>query len=349
MTATAPMRISVLTVCMNRQEHLRVSAPQVSLWPHHHEHLILDWSSEPPLRREELPPDPRIRLHRVEGERRWNLCRAYNFAATLAEGDGLLKLDADSWPAPASDPMALLREGALWLGAGGGGSAGQFLMERRWFERVGGFNEWMVGWGFDDKDLRGRLELAAERPVPTLPEGWVVVIPHADAERVGVPAQRDTAIARQQALAALRASRLHNRLVAAHCPWGASRPRSRYRQGPSEDPVPCWTSEASTIPVLPASLEKSLAQQRRRAFWNVFLAIPDPAIEALPAKLLPGDCQGHWPVRWWHRLYWFTLRQILMTPVCLLALGRGSLGRRGGGTPGTMYPSRSGTLIHKLR
>jgi hypothetical protein len=317
-------RISVLTVCMNRQAHLRIAAAQLPLWNHHHEHLILDWSSETPLRREDLPRDPRIRLHRVEGERRWNLCRAYNFAASLACGEVLLKLDADTWPAPEADPWNLLAQGPMWMGCGGGGSAGQFLMERRLWELVGGFNEAMVGWGFDDKDLRLRLELATEQRVADLPEGWVVVIPHADAERVGIRVNRASAIAAGQAQAALRASRLHNRLVAAHHPWGARRARSRYQRMPAADPLPRWRVEAGPLPGLPDALERSLAQQRRRTFWNTFLAIPDPALDLLPEKLVPGDQEGRWPVRWWHRLYWHTVRRFLMTPVWMLAPLRGA-------------------------
>jgi hypothetical protein len=308
---------------MNRQDHLALSADQLSRWPHHHEHLILDWSSTPSLRREELPDDPRIRLHRVEGELRWNLCRAYNFAASLACGDILLKLDADCWPAMDSDPHPLLRQGPLWMGSGAGGSAGQFLMAREVFEAVGGFNEWMVGWGFDDKDLRARLELAADLPVGNLPERWVVVVTHNDAARVGLLNRRDTAFDRQKGLAALRASRLNNRLVAAHCPWGAGRPRSRYARLPSSNQIPRWTALKPTVPSLPSSLEKSLAQLRRRTFWNVLLAIPDPAVETLPEKLLPADHLGRWPVRWWHRLYWSIVRRILMAPVWVLGLGRG--------------------------
>lgn len=322
--ATVGRSISVLTVCMNRVEHLRISAAHLARWSHHTEHLIIDWSSHPPVRREELPDDTRIRLHRVEGEKRWNLCRAYNFAASLALGEVLLKLDADSWPALESNPQVLLHKCPVWMGAGAGGSAGQFLIKRDLFEQVGGFNEWMIGWGFDDKDLRARLELVAPCPLRTLPEGWVVVIPHGDAARVGPAMYRDTAITRQQARAALRASRLHNRLVAAHCPWGANRSTSRYLPILSADPSSHWCVEASTVPELPASLERSLSQQRRRIFWAVFLAIPDPAIEVLPEKLLPGDVGGRWPVAWWHRLYWFSLRPLLMAPVCGLAFLRGA-------------------------
>ncbi len=98
------MGLSVVKVCMNRREHLLVSAPHVAAWPHHSQHLIVDWSSREPLRRQDLQADSRIRLLRVEGERAWHLCRAYNFALAQAHGDCLLKLDADVWPTEAFYP-----------------------------------------------------------------------------------------------------------------------------------------------------------------------------------------------------------------------------------------------------
>ncbi|MFM9046412.1 MAG: glycosyltransferase family 2 protein [Cyanobium sp.] len=107
--------LSIVTVCMNRREHLLATAPRVAVWPHHGEHLIVDWSSRDPLRREELPGDERVRLLRVEGEGRWNLCRAYNFAVAHANGDLVLKLDADAWPMDAFDPLST----ALRLSGGG--------------------------------------------------------------------------------------------------------------------------------------------------------------------------------------------------------------------------------------
>ena len=69
-------------------------------WPHHHEHLILDWSSAEPLLREQLPNDHRLRLIRVDGERDWHLCRAYNLALQLARGSVLFKLDAIAGQSP---------------------------------------------------------------------------------------------------------------------------------------------------------------------------------------------------------------------------------------------------------
>ena len=89
------MGLSVVTVCMNRREHLLATVARLAAWPHHDEHLIVDWSSRTPLRREELPADPRLRLLRVEGERRWNPSRAYNFAFGKARGAWLMRMDAD--------------------------------------------------------------------------------------------------------------------------------------------------------------------------------------------------------------------------------------------------------------
>ena len=323
-------RVSVLTVCMNRQLHLRQTARYLAASSQHDEHLILDWSSATPLRRSELPADPRIRLHRVEGEDDWNLCRAYNFAASIASGSILLKLDADCWLASSFCVDTLLGKSPVWLGSGSGGTAGQWLMRRDAFDAVGGFNERMIGWGFDDKDLRARLVLQFGEQVKILPPDALQAIQHGDSVRVGRSSRRSSgSFAQHQTLASLRASRLNNRLVAAECPWGRSSSPTQYRCCSSRESDSVWCADAETIPQLPDHLGRSLRQKRRRAFWNVLLAIPDVAIEQLPAKLLPADCSGQWRIRWWHYLYWLTIRRLLMMPVVILGClkGRGQLFR----------------------
>ncbi len=310
---------------MNRQLHLRQSVKHLSALSQHDEHLIVDWSSADTLLRSELPPDPRIRLHRVEGEDQWNLCRAYNFAASRAAGSILLKLDADSWLNPAINLEKLLEQSAIWFGDGSGGTAGQWLMKRDAFDAVGGFNERMLGWGFDDKDLRARLVLQFGERVKTLPPGVLNAIRHSDSLRAGCRlGQLSNSFARNKSLAALRASRLNNRLVAAECPWGRTSVSTKYQldSGQSSDSV--WRADVATIPQLPPGVDRSLRQQRRRTFWNALLAIPDAALEHLPLKLLPPDCSGQWRVHWWHRLYWFTIRRLLMVPVVMLGYLKGS-------------------------
>jgi len=221
--------LSVVTVCMNRREHLLATVARLAAWPHHDEHLIVDWSSRTPLRREELPADPRLRLLRVEGEGRWSPSRAYNFALAQARGAWLMRMDADCWPTEHFDPATLQARGPLWVGSGGEGRFGQFLMARERLEAVGGFNEAMRGWGFEDKDLRARLEIQQGWPLRALPAEAIGVIEHSNEERMGqARAGAGQALQRSLGLATMRSSRLGNRLLAAHHPWGPRTPASRY-------------------------------------------------------------------------------------------------------------------------
>jgi hypothetical protein len=64
---------------------------------------------------------------------------------------------------------------------------------------------------------------------------------------------------------------------------------------------------------------------RRLAFWSCFLGIPEVFLADLPLKLVPPSRQGHWPVAWWHRLWWHSGRLLLQAPVAALSLGRGRL------------------------
>jgi hypothetical protein len=326
---------------MNRREHLLATAANVAAWPHHREHLIVDWSSAVPLRREELPVDPRLRLLRVEGETRWNLCRAYNFALAQARGRRLLKLDADAWPTEAFDPgdPALRvsplagggeeRGGLCAFGSGPEGRKGQFLIDRELLEAVGGFNELLVGYGFDDKDLLARLLHSGGQRAREIPEAWIEVVAHSDAERAELGAGRD-GWAASQGLAAMRATRLANRLVAAHCPWGARSPRSRYQ----EERPGVWRLEAGSLPEPPAAVAAELEHVRRMTFWGYVLAIPEVFLEVLPFSLFPPARGGRWQVRWWHRLWWHTGRRLLGLPVWLLVAGRERLVAGGRQTPG---------------
>jgi len=326
--------VSIVTVCMNRLEHLRVTAARVAAWTGHREHLIVDWSSAQPVPSEQLPADPRIRLLRVEGESSWNLCRAYNFAVAQARSAWILKLDADTWPTAAFDPAAL---GLLMpglpaadqstgphhaFGSGGQGRRGQFLMPRQLFKAVGGFHELLVGYGFDDKDLEARLALHTGLAAGSLPEAWIGVIPHSDAERAGLErSHRLDDLEACQGLAAMRASRLGNRLMAAHCPWSARAAASQYR----EEVAGVWRVEPASIPRPSATVADELDHARRMVFWGCFLAIPDVFLAELPIKLVPYARHGRWDVRWWHRLWWRTGRRLLHLPVLLLSLGRGRL------------------------
>ena len=345
------IRLSVVTVCMNRQDHLGRSAPLVAQLPWHDEHLVVDWSSREPLRREDLPPDPRLRLLRVEGEGRWNLCRAYNFAFAQATGELILKLDADAWPTdgfdPAADQLRVFAEEPnpqpvlCVFGSGPEGRKGQFLIERRLLAAVGGFNEMLVGYGFDDKDLQARLGMRLGIQPAPIPEAWLAVIAHSDAERAERGAGAGAgSIARSHGEAAMRATRLANRLVAAHCPWG---PRSRASRYQEEQPGR-WRVEPASVPQPPGAVAAEIEHACRMTFWGHFLAIPEVFLEVLPYRLFPPSRRGVWDVRPWHRLWWSTGRQFLQLPVRLV-VGAMELarGRQGGQGPQGAEAPRGGT------
>jgi hypothetical protein len=180
----------------------------------------------------------------------------------------------------------------------------------------------MMGYGFDDKDLQARLRLHTGRDAAVIPADWLAMISHGDEERMGQsPAGNGRALDRSLGLAKLRASRLANRLMAAHHPWGPGRPASRY-----EETAPgVWRVITATLPRAAAETADEIDHARRLVFWSCFLAIPDIFLAELPLKLVPPSRHGQWQVAWWHRLWWHSGRRLLHVPTLLLSLGRGRL------------------------
>jgi hypothetical protein len=205
------------------------------------------------------------------------------------------------------------------FGSGQQGQKGQFLTERALYEAVGGFNEFLIGYGFDDKDLRARLRLRLGNDHATIPKAWLGVIPHSDEERAGFarPAGGQ-GLRASLGLATMRASRQANRLLAAHCPWGSRSAASVY----GEEAPGVWRVRSDTVPRPPASVATEIEHDRRMTFWSCFLGIPQVFLEVMPFPLFPPAREGHWPVRWWHRLYWRTVRRLVQLPVLVLNLGR---------------------------
>ena len=301
--------LSVITVCMNRQHHLQATAFRVAESVHHQEHLVLDWSSREPLRRDQLPNDSRIRLERVEGESTWNLCRAYNVAAKLAHGDVLLKLDADCWPEHI-DPALHLKtvSDVCWFGSGSDGRLGQFLMSRAAFEAVGGFNELLVGYGFDDKDLKARLK-SFGFVIQLLPEASIGVIPHSIHERVSrtdIKGLSSSPLQESLSFAQRRATAMSNRVAAAYSPWTTHSMGTRYVQSQNQTLIADQTSVPQHEPPVAGELERL----RRQVFWGEFLLIPAAVVRRLPQCLLSSDAKGFYVICQWHKIYWLSIRQI---------------------------------------
>ena len=305
--AEGPEGLSIVTVVMNRLPHLKITAPRISRCQAHREHLILDWSSDPPIQREHLPQDPRIRLLRVEGEPRWCLTRAYNFAIEMAQGPLILKLDADCWLTEGEEgsPWWTLEPGTYQRSATGGGLNGIVMIRREDFLASGGFHEGLQGYGHDDKDLYARLASSLE--CRFLPAGQLHTLEHGDQERVagqrglkglggvspgrGVRRKGASRLGGLEAIARMEESKATNRRLAEAWPWSSSEPKTRY--------VPlgrdCWSAE---VPSLPAG-DPALVAEARALGTRVYLAL----LLGLPERFLDQQIPSHQleQVRSWTR------------------------------------------------
>jgi hypothetical protein len=86
--------ISLITACMNRDDGLRAVLPS---WLHYeqiNEIIIVDWSSETPLK-DLCKIDKRIKIVRVNDEKYYVPSQANNLAASFATGDYILRVDTD--------------------------------------------------------------------------------------------------------------------------------------------------------------------------------------------------------------------------------------------------------------
>lgn len=325
-SARAGEGLSIVTVVMNRLAHLLETAPRISRWPVHQEHLILDWSSDAPIQRPSLPADPRIRLVRVEGERLWHLTRAYNLAIRLARGPLILKLDADCWiDDPASAWLPQLPPGGYQRSATGGGLNGIVLIRQQDVLAVGGFHEGLQGYGHDDKDLYGRLDRGLT--CAALPAEHLHTLEHGDAERVaaqkglrrlrlGAAGERPAAARRDrladlEAIARMEESKAINRLLAERWPWSAAQPPTRYEAlGPER-----WRAEPGSLPQAEPALVQQAGALGNRVYLSLLLGLPE---RFLDQQIASHDLER---IRHWERALQLQARLRLLLLLPLLRLG----------------------------
>lgn len=148
---------------MNRTDHICMSSRELASIPDYSELVIVDWSSTKPILKSDLPDDPRIRLIRVNGETFWSSGRAFNFAVSMAKYPIVLKMDADVLLDPdffsknTFTPNYLYTTQEASWDSIPSGLAGLFLFDKIDFSKIGGFNEYMTGWGYEDVDFIERF------------------------------------------------------------------------------------------------------------------------------------------------------------------------------------------------
>jgi len=190
--------LSIVTVSMNRTEHLLRQARVVSSISIHSEHIIIDFGSTIPVERDQLPADCRIKLHRVESPSgRWWLTHSYNLAFALARGSYVLKLDADVLISEhflsklldqidATEAHLMCNRLTLqdWsLPSISFTTNGLFCCKNSSLAKLRGFNPYIQGWGWDEIDLYSRFFLAGFPVCRIIPDDGIQLIHHGDEDR----------------------------------------------------------------------------------------------------------------------------------------------------------------------
>ena len=164
--------ISLVTCAMNRSQNLLRALPTWLANPEISEVVIVDWSSATPVDadlREAGIADPRIRILRIEGEGRWVLSYAFNAGFRAAACAQILKADADILLSADFFRRNPLLPGAFIAGNWRAVQADQahvngfFFISRQALQGVGGFNEHITSYGWDDDDIYDRLTLSGQR------------------------------------------------------------------------------------------------------------------------------------------------------------------------------------------
>lgn len=219
---------SIVAVCMNRHDTLRRTLPTWRRVRNVSEIVIVDWSSSPLLYSSVIEPvllssssssassssdqvhhplnSAQVRVVRVDDENTWVLTRAYNLAMSAASYDTVIRTDCDyalssdfitAHPIPSVEASAAMGNESLFY-AGNYASArdaneahlnGAVVIRRADFFAIGGYDERIQTYGWDDEDLYGRLQHESNLTKRNVSFDHVGHVRHADAARAG--AQRD--------------------------------------------------------------------------------------------------------------------------------------------------------------
>jgi len=225
--------LSLVTACMNREEHLRQTLPGWLKLPHLTEILVVDWSNNRPLL-DLCSVDTRVRVVRVEDETKWVLSYAYNIGLRHATGPNIIKCDADCMPS-AEVAAAVPGRGHFFAGFWKSGAAvgkpsvnGQCVFSKSQFDAVNGYSELIRTYGRDDEDFYDRM-IAAGFERREISVDRLDFIDHSQEARVSnqFSAAAVPSVAERIARDPLY-NEMRNFFVARQLPWHRLRPQAGY-------------------------------------------------------------------------------------------------------------------------
>ncbi|MEX2201501.1 MAG: glycosyltransferase [Dongiaceae bacterium] len=180
--ATMPQRYSIVVTCKGRLRYLLQSLPRFLAQPAT-EVVVVDYNCPEDTAKTVNERHPEAVVVCVPDVAEFHLADARNIGAAAATGDVLIFLDADIViPADfVARIEARIRDDVFFrfpLSEEIRGRSGSCVVRKRHFERVGGYDDLIRGYGGDDLDLYFRLSRIGVEELP-LDESYIEsIIPH---------------------------------------------------------------------------------------------------------------------------------------------------------------------------
>ncbi len=176
--------LSFVVPCMGRLSHLQESLPRL-LALARATCVVVDYGCPDASGDWVRQHCPTARVERAQAVTHFNLAAARNLGARAATTPWLCFVDADVLLAAGfAGQLSALGDSAAFYTALSAtrGLSGTVLCTRATFERVGGYDDVMLGWGSEDTDFYLRLQMAGWRRA-SFDAATLHALPHADALR----------------------------------------------------------------------------------------------------------------------------------------------------------------------
>lgn len=180
-----PAFLSIITTCRGRLEHLKQRLPTFVAQPDA-EVIVVDYDCPEKAGDWVEAHFPQVKVVREKNRPRFELSRARNAGASVASAPWLCFIDADvcSMPNFTARLRDLLKPGHYYQASPRTIETwGTAISARADFERLGGYDEVLQGWGKDDDDYYARLDLEGMAHA-TFPGDLIRALQHDDNARV---------------------------------------------------------------------------------------------------------------------------------------------------------------------
>lgn len=177
-------KLTYITTCKGRLHHLQETLPLVANRPDI-SLVVVDYGCPDHAGEWVTSMFPGVHVVKVEAET-FNAARARNLGAKVAETEWFGFFDADIRIAPDlfEQLLPVLNPALFYLPVPMDPNCmGSCIVSRQAFEKVGGYDEAIDGWGGEDRDFYTMFELSGYRQAG-FPGEWLEPIRHTDAERL---------------------------------------------------------------------------------------------------------------------------------------------------------------------